>query len=775
MTLGSDHSGATFYTWPIADGKDLSRGSNYQDASSIFAYNCDQDFFGSYDEDGNRGVVAYANHHQVPGKKAWTWGHGSYGTMHQADLTDADGPYNEVQTGPLLTQADVGRLDPSEVVSWQEWWYPIHDLGGFTFANRDLAANASIEGESLKLRLMGTATWDSAQVEIAQEGRLPARAPVKLSPRQPVSVSLPIGDASAPIQIEVRSGKERLAVFQVPLALPVRHAPPKRLPPATPNELTQAGWQEFLFAHTAEAERKFKEALGKDPTSVSANAGLAYLKLDSDPSRAANDARSALKTDPDCGLARFALAVASFRAGDATTSLESAWLAGLDSATAVPGRALAAQILIRQANWEAAERALAEAGPWQSDPVCRNRRALALWHLGSTKAAAELIDANVRDEPLDAVARAIAWLINPGKAAPELSDLIGGQPEATVDLVIEFSNLGQTVTALAVLEEVYLKPVHPKNYQPLPLYWAAFLAKRADRLEAAQRYLGLANQLSAELVFPHHFETLAVLEDALATNPNDGEAALLLGHLNFALGRFAVGRGLWEKAATLGAEKAVAYRALGMASQHLDKDENAAAAWLQKANHADPSDPIVARDLARVLFGLADRESGVAQTQHIQEAAEVLKGAFTAGQGRSDFVALLARAHNRLGEYGRTASLLNSVRITIWEGAREAHDLFEEAHLALGRAHLAEGTPAGALAEFNRALEYPANLATGKLENTREGHIQELRGEALAALGRQSEAIAAWRLAANEPASTDLKQEDARRKAKEQLEKAGVK
>ncbi len=83
MTLGTDHAGTTFYTWPISEGRDLSLGRTYEDASSIFAYRCDQDFFGSYDEDADRGVVAYADHHLLPGKKAWTWGRGGYGTMHQ--------------------------------------------------------------------------------------------------------------------------------------------------------------------------------------------------------------------------------------------------------------------------------------------------------------------------------------------------------------------------------------------------------------------------------------------------------------------------------------------------------------------------------------------------------------------------------------------------------------------------------------------------------------------------------------------------------------------
>jgi hypothetical protein len=128
MTLGCDHAGEKLFNWPVDNGsprertanealgsserplsrgKDLTRGTNYQDASSIFAWHCDQDFFGSYNDDLDRGVVAYANHHQLPGKKAWTWGQGGFGKMHQMDLTDDDGTYNEVQTGPLLTQARI--------------------------------------------------------------------------------------------------------------------------------------------------------------------------------------------------------------------------------------------------------------------------------------------------------------------------------------------------------------------------------------------------------------------------------------------------------------------------------------------------------------------------------------------------------------------------------------------------------------------------------------------------------------------------------------------
>jgi tetratricopeptide (TPR) repeat protein len=150
-----------------------------------------------------------------------------------------------------------------------------------------------------------------------------------------------------------------------------------------------------------------------------------------------------------------------------------------------------------------------------------------------------------------------------------------------------------------------------------------------------------------------------------------------------------------------------------------------------------------------------------------------LKAAFEAGKGRSDFVALLARAQNRLGEFSETARMFDTVRVTVWEGSHEVHDLFADAHLALGQERLKTGQAKEALAEFDRALEYPANLATGRLENAREAHIQYERGNALLALGRKPEAVAAWKLAAEEPESKDARLNDARGKAKEALAKAG--
>ncbi len=336
---------------------------------------------------------------------------------------------------------------------------------------------------------------------------------------------------------------------------------------------------------------------------------------------------------------------------------------------------------------------------------------------------------------------------------------------------------GISPDALAALSE---KP----GPNPLELYWRACLKELHGRAQAAapdstllpatRQYLSQARTLPFDLVFPYQPELEPVLRWAVQTDPQDGRAALCLGHLLFHLGRHAEARQQWKRAAELGAEPVIAWRALGMAAKTLDGNLQTARQWLEKAGQADPKDAIVARDLANVLFDLAEKAGSDSENHDLLvQARDRLRASFESGKGRSDFVTLLGRAQNRLGDFTETAQMLERVRVTVWEGGHEVHDLFEQAHLALGQAHLKAGRADQALAEFDRALEYPANLATGKLENARQAHIQFQRGNALAALGRADQARAAWRLAAAEPASNDPRIEDARQQAKAALQKAG--
>lgn len=742
MTLGCDHGAEKFFDWPIDNGKDLTRGTNYYDASSIFAWHCDQDFFGSYDDGANRGIVAFANHHQVPGKKAWTWGQGGFGKMHQMDLTDDDGPYNEVQTGPLLTQGEVGRLEPSEAVEWQEWWYPIHGLGGFNFANRDVAVNASVEGRALKLKLLGTAVWRKAAVHVRDaRGVLRAFADCALSPAEPKDLALELPAGIEIPQVEITAGDDLLARFRVPLDLPKRERPEPKPKPQTASELAQAGWDHYLFARFKDAESQFEAALKQDPKCAPAHIGLALTLFDHDPAAARTHAQAALATDPASGLAQLILARAAWPDDD-TAALDHAWRASLDPSVAIAARAFAAKILIGRRQFDAAIAALAD-GPWEADPLCQGRRALAALLLDDKPAAARLARTTLETDPLDSLALAVLWLSKGSANSAEVSrfeEITARNPIAMIQIAAALAEVKQHELALRIVDELYLNRVPAHARDPMACYWAEFLRARVLGPTRARLEEGTVRQ-AASLALPSDAAAAAVLKDASRRNPSDGQAALYLGHVLFHLGRAEEGRASWQRAAELGASPGIAYRALGMASLTRDNDPAAAAGHLAKAHAADPNDPIVARDLARVLLAQADKtEDAEAKKALWSRARDTLNAAFSAGKSRSDFVCLLGRTWNRLGDYAATARMLDSVRITVWEGSREAHNLFEEAHLALGREHLAASRPAEALKEFDRALEYPENLAIGRLENAREGHIHRLRADALAALGQEEAA-----------------------------------
>ncbi|HTL17798.1 MAG TPA: DUF5107 domain-containing protein [Patescibacteria group bacterium] len=771
MTLGMDHSGEKFFHWPIDEGKNLTYGTNYQDASSIFAYRCDQDFFGSYNDDLGRGVVSYANHHQVPGKKAWTWGHGSYGTMHQADLTDTDGPYNEVQTGPLLTQGEVGRLDPCEAVEWQEWWYPIHGTDGFTFANKNVAVNAEIDNGRLRLRMIGSGTWTSARVNIKRGGNSITEASCDLSPSKLTDLALPLEQDERPLDIMIVSKNGSIAEWRFPLPLPERKVPQKRPSAKDASEFAQSGWEEFRFGHFSVAEDRFRKALQKDPKCLEAHLGLAHVFLSSSEPNSADESRAAIATDPDYGPARFVLAVAESRLGHRETALEEAWKAALDPATAVPARSLIGKLLIQQGRFDEAIEALSEPGPWQTDSLCRNRLALALRLIGKKVLSNDLARLNLDVDPLDDFAQSLLWF-NSGRKAP---DQLGGKVAVLLEQAAQYTELGRRADVFEMLDKLYVHwPARRRN--PLLDEW--YLESSTNRsvalaaLEQTQMPARAAGAEDLPNLWPHHYEVLPILQQALKADPQDGYAALSVGNLLFHLGRYSQAYEMWRRAAALDASSTVALRALGMAARTHDGDLGRAREFLEKACATDQQDPIVARDLASVLAALADKTDSQAEKHTLlSTACDRLKTAFIAGKTRADFIALLAREQNQLGQFAETARLLDSVRVTVWEGGHELHDLFEQAHLELGDAALKAGRPAEGLAEFNRALDYPANLATGHFENAPEAHIHYRRGNALAALGRTDEALTAWKQAADAPASSDPRVSEARENARKRLER----
>ena len=207
-----------------------------------------------------------------------------------------------------------------------------------------------------------------------------------------------------------------------------------------------------------------------------------------------------------------------------------------------------------------------------------------------------------------------------------------------------------------------------------------------------------------------------------------------MGCLLAGLGRVDEATAAWRKAADLNPQLSIAHRNLGLAAAA--KNDLAAAEQLyRKAIAARPSDQTLYRDLAELLIAGEKRP----------EAVRLLEGMPVTGMRRAEITVMLGQVYVDEKRWEECIKLLESTPYFVnWEGQDVTWRLFNRAHIERGRQRLQQGDAAAALADFEAALTYPANLNVGRSNKPEEAPAQFWRGRALAALGRMEDARAAW-------------------------------
>ncbi|WP_297036471.1 DUF5107 domain-containing protein, partial [Thermogutta sp.] len=381
MSLGTDHNAREFFRWPIHDGKDLSWLKNYETYASVFAVQCTHDFFGAYDVDADRGLVQWADHRELSGKKAWTWGEWEFGRVAEEDLTDEDGPYIEVQSGPLPTQSDYGRLRPRQTVAWREWWYPVHGLGdGFELATRHLAVNVMRRRKGVELRAIATGIYNGATCIISQENREIARYSVDLSPQKPVRLAVPVAASqSFSVEFRARDGS-LLATYRSPLEIPKVEPPdPSRFQEKPDSEKSAedfytAGEKADLATDRPRARELYQKALEKDPKHVRSLCALGVLDFEAGQYESALAwLTRALKKSPEDPWSLFYAAISQYQLQNWQEAWDLATQAEKHQETAAISADLLGRIAMRRGDFEAAEAAFRRALQTNpADPVAEN-------------------------------------------------------------------------------------------------------------------------------------------------------------------------------------------------------------------------------------------------------------------------------------------------------------------------------------------------------------------------------------------------------------------
>ena len=764
MSLGTDHDGREFFNWPIHQGKDLTWLKNYEKPSSVFAVQCEHDFFGAYDVDANRGIVQVADHRELVGKKAWTWGQSDFARVCQENLTDDHEAYIEVQSGPLPTQNDYGMLAPRQRVAWREWWLPVHGLGdGFEYANKNLVVHTSRKDGKLQLRLLATGRFPGAKCTVTRKGQQVAQHQFDLSPRAVATAVTPLDDEGA-VEVTVTTNDGRpLAAFITPL-------PIRKVDPPDPASFVEKPDEELSVEENYLRGRKhdratdrplarqyYEAALAADPGHVAALRASAVLDIEAgEYQKAAELLRRAIERDADDGLAWYFLGVCRLQTRDFAEALRAAAKTSRCLGTESLGYDLAGRAHINAGEPTKAVEAFGKAvrrGP--NDDRAKDHLMMALYALGDRGAAERWARRRIDQNPTALVPRAVLALKNQEamtQFANDVRQFVGEDDFQLQETALVFAELGLAKEAAELLTAVCVEPVDPSQRDPISLYYAAYYFDLAgDRLQA-RAFIEQAGECSRDFVFASRAEVIPALRFALKINRDDGYAHFQLGNVLANLGRIEEAVVHWRNATWLNLPQSVLLRNLGLVHRTQLDDPAKAEKYYRQAIELRPEDQTLYRDLADLLIA-NDRRS---------EAIGLLEAMPSEGVRRADVILMLAEAYLDDVQYDKTLELLRSTPYFVnWEGETITWDLFHEAHVGRGRERLEAGDPQAAIKEFEAALTYPDNLGVGRSHAPEEAYAQYYQGQALQSLGRDDEARAAYQsgVAGSEDSKNDLHSE----------------
>ena len=727
------HQKRDFTTWPIATtpygGYDFSKGvdvswfTNHLAANSMFAWNYEDDFFAGYDHGKQAGLMSFADHHIVPGKKLWTWGNGPRGRMWDKILTDEDGPYIELMVGGYSdNQPDYSWLEPYEVKSFEMYWYPFRDIGGVKKANLDAAVNLDVAKDgTAKVGFFTTAAYPEAEVLVQAGDKVLLREKTALNPVTAYlkQITVPAGVDEHDVRASLSANGRELVSYR-PIRLKPEPMPKPVEGPAAPEkiktneELYLAGQRIGQFHNASlEPDPYWEEALRRDPGDAQVNTAWGILQLRRMRFENAEKLfRKALErltdnyTMPKNAEAYYYLGAALKAQG----KMDEAYDAFYKATWSAPWRAGGYYSLAEIA---CARNQLADALNYVDrslDANAQNIRALnlktaILRHLGrGKKDLLVLYEAAHQADPLDVRAMAEKWLASPtSESARIMTSIMSDHPSTAVETAAEYFDAGLWKDGSDVLEQLVRSASDKGKISPMVYYYLACFSEKMGRNDKTSEYSRLAIQASPDYVFPFQSEVIEVLGRAMKRNPDDARAPYYLGNLLFDSQPGEAVR-LWEQSATLDPSFPITHRNLAIAYSHQPKgnDLNKAIVCMEKAVSLAHKYPIHFCELDE-LYAAA----GVSPEKRMA----MLDKNLNIVAGRDDALSRAISLKVFMGHYDEAIRLMTGRNFNVWEGGslNVASD-WTDAHLLRGRQHLAAGQPKVALADFQAASSIPDNL-----------------------------------------------------------------
>jgi tetratricopeptide (TPR) repeat protein len=705
------------------------------------------DFFGGYDHRAGAGFVYYADHHYAVGKKQWTWGDAPFGHAWNRNLADDGAAYIELMAGVFT---DFSHLAPGETKTFSQYWYPLAGTGPVVAANLDAALGVEHEEGRTVLRFDATRSLGVVELVVQDhDGDRLHSERLELGPDSRPTVAV---DTTSPHSVEVRSDGRPLLSWQRPataagtthdagLAQPAREpAPPAEIGSVEELYLTGRHLEQYRHA-TRSPEPYWNEALSRDPGHAATHTALAARRygearfLEAEQHLRAAVARlTALNPNPDSGEAHYLLGLTLARLGRDDEAYAAFAKATWVDALAGPGNHQMAVIDARHGRDARALERAAEALRARPDQLqVRDLIVVLLRRAGHIAQAEQLLAETLALDPLDVWALHLAGRLDATRGHTEAQTLL--------DVAVEYARIGESQTALKLLEDTRVADAHRPLGQTacavLADYHAGVVADRlGDAVHAAQ-VRARARSGDRTWNFLSRLDDVAALEAALTANPADATAAALLGHWCHAHNRVDDAIGHWRRSAALDPSDPVVWRNIAVATYNHRHDPRAATAAYEQAMRHAPGDVRLLSESDQLF-----KRIGVPVDVRLHRL-ELFPPALIE---RDDLAVAYAQLLVTAGRADEALEVLVNRRFQPWEGGEgQVLRAWERTRLSLGQQALARGDAATAVAHIEAALNPPESLGETRHPLANPAKLLLAMGIALDAAGDRDNAKQYWR------------------------------
>lgn len=701
------HDGSA-YPWPLdKKGRDLSlyKNNDFGGSKSYHVMGTYTNWYGGYWHDDDFGFGHYAPYSDAPGKKLWIWSLSRNGAIWKDLLTDTDGQYIEAQSGVKLNQAaersgfhspfNQLSIGPFYSETKTEYWFPVKASDGMVDASPKGSLNVTQLGDSLQVAISPTSVINDS-LKISIDHKIVYTEALNLQPMETYHHSVFFKHNGNRL-IGVSVGKDELtysSADQKKIGRPVFSSTDQD--PHSAERLFRLGEDENAMRNYKEAFEYYQAVLEKEPThsrALNRIAELYYRK--GQYAKGLQYAEKVLSENTYDGGANFMYGVLQRKLGNLTKAEEALSIAARSMEYRSGAYAQISGINLQKKDFDNAEM-------YAKKAIDYNRNNLMAYEflgtcfrkLGNAPQAAKTFDNLLEIDPLNHYARFEQYLLQqtPESLNTFKSGIQNELPHETyLELAMEYQDQGFSDEAIQVLEQA---PAYPTV-----AYWLAYLKKDASP-EKSKAYLQQAEGMSPYLVFPFRLETIPVLEWAQKQS-DSWKTKYYLGLIFWSKQRIDEAQDLFEKCVDT-PDYAPFYLTRGI----LFKNYSAKDAYsdFKIANQLNPKEWRTWHYLTNIYQHQGDFQKELINAKKAHSLFQ-----------KNPVIGLdYSKALIDAGSFRKSIQVLRKTEILPQEGAREAHDIYELANIALAVKNIEKKRYKEAIHYIKESRKWPENLGAGK-------------------------------------------------------------